>query len=177
MVARRPLLPHRRRRQLVRGGRGREGGGGGGGGSGSRRRFLFRGWAGWEAPLGSALDSLSLSSSRPRLRIYDTPPEALQRGGGGGGGAFQAAAGAAPPPAGSEGGEDSVAPAVRIHAGELVYDYAWYPRMSAGDAASCCLASAARAHPVHLWDACTGESRPGLPLLLLLRRRRRRRGG
>ena len=51
---------------------------------------------------------------------------------------------------------DSFGPALRIEEGELIYDYAWFPCMSAADPASCCFASTSRAHPVHLWDACTG---------------------
>ena len=43
--------------------------------------------------------------------------------------------------------------------GELIYDYAWYSGMSARDPASCCFATTSRAHPLHLWDACTGELR------------------
>lgn len=40
-----------------------------------------------------------------------------------------------------------------------MYDYAWYSGMSAADPASCCFATTCRAHPIHLWDACTGELR------------------
>ena len=39
---------------------------------------------------------------------------------------------------------------------EIIYDYAWYPGMSSCAPLTCCLASACRDCPVHLWDAYTG---------------------
>lgn len=54
---------------------------------------------------------------------------------------------------------DSLAPALRIQEGELLYDFCWYPCMSAAEPASCVLATTGRAQPVHLWDAITGELR------------------
>ncbi|PRW60676.1 telomerase Cajal body 1 [Chlorella sorokiniana] len=104
------------------------------------------------------------------LRIFDTPLEAFQLAN------PEAAAGAAgepeaagqrvpaqPPAAASTqqagSGEDSLAPALRIQEGELIYDWCWYSRMSAAEPASCCLATTGRAQPVHLWDALTGQLR------------------
>lgn len=46
---------------------------------------------------------------------------------------------------------------VLIKEGEVVYDMCWYPQMSSQDPASCCVLSSSRDHPVHLWDAFTGE--------------------
>eukprot|EP00798_Chlamydomonas_sp_ICE-L_P027478 gene27478-4784_t len=57
------------------------------------------------------------------------------------------------------GAADSLSSALRVQEGETIYDYAWYPGMSALDPVTCCFASTARAHPIHLWDACTGALR------------------
>ncbi|GJJ68978.1 telomerase Cajal body protein 1 [Entomortierella parvispora] len=46
-----------------------------------------------------------------------------------------------------------------IREGEVVYDMCWYPQMSRQDPATCCVLSSSRDHPVHLWDAFTGELR------------------
>lgn len=54
---------------------------------------------------------------------------------------------------------DRLWPALRIKERESVYDYAWYPGMTANDPGTCVFASTARAQPVHLWDAVTGASR------------------
>ncbi|KAK3749961.1 hypothetical protein QZH41_013858, partial [Actinostola sp. cb2023] len=43
--------------------------------------------------------------------------------------------------------------------GETVYDYCWYPYMSSLDSDTCCFISTSRDHPVHMWDAFTGELR------------------
>ncbi|KAF8062083.1 APY2 [Scenedesmus sp. PABB004] len=48
---------------------------------------------------------------------------------------------------------------LRVHAGETVYDYAWFSCMSAADPASCCFASTARGQPIKVWDACGGGLR------------------
>ncbi|KAF8565419.1 Telomerase Cajal body protein 1 [Paragonimus westermani] len=42
---------------------------------------------------------------------------------------------------------------------ELVYDYAWYPKMHSSDPATCCFASTLRRNPIRLWDAFTGAIR------------------
>lgn len=54
---------------------------------------------------------------------------------------------------------DRYNPALRIHAGELIYDYAWYPWASATDPETCCFAVTTRAHPIHLYDAVSGQLR------------------
>ncbi|KAG2425914.1 hypothetical protein HYH02_014913 [Chlamydomonas schloesseri] len=71
----------------------------------------------------------------------------------------QAAGGGGGTCSGSGAAADNLVPALRMHAGETVYDYCWYSRMSALDPVSCCLASTARGHPIQLWDACSGEPR------------------
>jgi telomerase Cajal body protein 1 len=43
-----------------------------------------------------------------------------------------------------------------------VYDFCWYPMMRPGDLASCCYVSTSRDHPIHLWDAFTGQVRRGI---------------
>mmetsp|Transcript_7340 Transcript_7340/g.11720 ORF Transcript_7340/g.11720 Transcript_7340/m.11720 type:complete len:393 (-) Transcript_7340:656-1834(-) len=43
--------------------------------------------------------------------------------------------------------------------GECVYDFAWFPGMDSANAVTCCFASTARGHPVHLWDAYNGSLR------------------
>ncbi|KAI7843049.1 hypothetical protein COHA_003223 [Chlorella ohadii] len=112
------------------------------------------------------------------LRIYDTPLEAFQladpeaaaagtAAGGSAAGEPEAAGQRVPaqPSAAAAGqqqagcGQDSLAPALRIQEGELLYDWCWYSRMSAAEPASCCLATTGRAQPVHLWDALTGQLR------------------
>jgi telomerase Cajal body protein 1 len=54
---------------------------------------------------------------------------------------------------------DPYFPALRINAGELIYDYAWYPWANATDPATCCFAVTTRAHPIHLYDAVSGQLR------------------
>ncbi|XP_038050304.1 telomerase Cajal body protein 1-like [Patiria miniata] len=48
---------------------------------------------------------------------------------------------------------------LNIHEGELIYDYAWFPPMRSDQPETCCFASTCRDHPIHLWDAFTGELR------------------
>ncbi|XP_062161405.1 uncharacterized protein LOC133868510 [Alnus glutinosa] len=55
--------------------------------------------------------------------------------------------------------EDSYAANVVVNEGESVYDFCWYPYMSASDPVSCVFASTTRDHPIHLWDATSGELR------------------
>lgn len=43
--------------------------------------------------------------------------------------------------------------------GESIYDYCWYPYMSASDPVTCVFASTTRDHPIHLWDATSGQLR------------------
>jgi telomerase Cajal body protein 1 len=54
-------------------------------------------------------------------------------------------------------GDKDPSPEVTVPAGELVYDYTWFPGTNAADPATCCFASTCRAHPIHLWDASTGK--------------------
>eukprot|EP00887_Chlorella_sp_A99_P003250 scaffold9.g3250.t1 len=123
------------------------------------------------------------------LRVYDTPPEAfaLPAAGApaaaGSSEAQEEGPGAAPGAAAARvaaeaGAADSYWPALRVQAGELVYDYAWFRQarerrgrewsrlnllgvgsMSAADPGTCAFAVASRGHPVHLWDAGTGQLR------------------
>ena len=93
--------------------------------------------------------ALPRSPSAPRrLRIYDVPQDVHM----------------AEPLAGgldglSASSPDTLQAALRMQAGETVYDFAWYPRMSGLDASTCCFVSTSRDHPLHMWDACTGEVR------------------
>ncbi|KJE93918.1 WD repeat-containing protein 79 [Capsaspora owczarzaki ATCC 30864] len=51
-------------------------------------------------------------------------------------------------------------PFLQTTRGESIYDFAWYPQMNSSvDPATACFATTARAHPVHLVDAYTGETR------------------
>ncbi|XP_065680194.1 metacaspase-2 isoform X9 [Hydra vulgaris] len=50
-------------------------------------------------------------------------------------------------------------PIVRIIGGETVYSTDWYPFMNFANPDSCLFLSSSRDHPVHLWDAVTGEVR------------------
>ncbi|KAJ4703374.1 telomerase Cajal body protein 1-like [Melia azedarach] len=53
-------------------------------------------------------------------------------------------------------GQDSYDANLVVSEGESVYDFCWYPYMSASDPVSCVFASTTRDHPIHLWDATTG---------------------
>ena len=55
--------------------------------------------------------------------------------------------------------KDSFKPVLRVAAGELVYDFAWYSRALSSDPVSNCFAVASRSHPVHVYDAGTGDLR------------------
>uniref|UniRef100_A0A0D9VYR5 Anaphase-promoting complex subunit 4 WD40 domain-containing protein n=1 Tax=Leersia perrieri TaxID=77586 RepID=A0A0D9VYR5_9ORYZ len=57
------------------------------------------------------------------------------------------------------GGEDSYGASIHVNEGEPVYDFCWYPYMSVSDPATCVFATTSRDHPIHLWDATTGELR------------------
>ena len=48
---------------------------------------------------------------------------------------------------------------LQMREAETIYDYAWYPLMNSADPASCCLISSCRDHPLHMWDAFTGQLR------------------
>ncbi|XP_073143940.1 uncharacterized protein [Henckelia pumila] len=54
---------------------------------------------------------------------------------------------------------DSYAANVVITEGESVYDYCWYPYMSASNPDLCVYATTTRDHPIHLWDANSGQLR------------------
>ncbi|KAM7530718.1 hypothetical protein LguiB_034128 [Lonicera macranthoides] len=43
--------------------------------------------------------------------------------------------------------------------GESVYDYCWYPYMSAADPVTSVFATTTRDHPIHLWDSTSGQLR------------------
>ncbi|XP_046851932.1 telomerase Cajal body protein 1-like [Xenia sp. Carnegie-2017] len=43
--------------------------------------------------------------------------------------------------------------------GETIYDYNWYPKMSSYEPDTCCFISSSRDHPLHMWDAFTGQMR------------------
>ena len=47
----------------------------------------------------------------------------------------------------------------QIAEGESIYDFSWYPRMSSQQPETCAFISTSRDHPIHLWDAFTGQLR------------------
>lgn len=55
--------------------------------------------------------------------------------------------------------EDSFAANLVVTEGESIYDFCWYPFMSASDPVTNVFASTTRDHPIHLWDASSGELR------------------
>lgn len=55
--------------------------------------------------------------------------------------------------------QDSYRANLKVNEAETIYDYCWYPYMSSSDAATCVFASTTRDHPIHLWDAYTGQLR------------------
>ncbi|KAG6584031.1 Telomerase Cajal body protein 1, partial [Cucurbita argyrosperma subsp. sororia] len=57
------------------------------------------------------------------------------------------------------GEEDSFTSNLVVGEGESVYDFCWYPYMSASDPVTCVFANTTRDHPIHLWDAASGELR------------------
>jgi hypothetical protein len=52
-----------------------------------------------------------------------------------------------------------MASVVTVRGGETIYDMAWLPGMNSADPSTCCFFSTSRDHPVHAWDAFTGQSR------------------
>lgn len=78
------------------------------------------------------------NSGDDRIRVFDVPPELLH-------------------------GEINVlsemTPSVKVRPGELVYDFCWYPWMTAVDPLTCCFVTTSRDHPVHLWDSLSGQLR------------------
>ncbi len=48
-------------------------------------------------------------------------------------------------------------PVLTAREGETVYDYAWHPKMQSASGESCVFVSTSRDHPVHMWDAFTGQ--------------------
>ncbi|XP_057764645.1 uncharacterized protein LOC130985597 [Salvia miltiorrhiza] len=54
---------------------------------------------------------------------------------------------------------DSYEPNVVVSEGESAYDYCWYPYMSASNPDLCVFATSTRDHPIHLWDANSGQLR------------------
>ncbi|KAE8741756.1 hypothetical protein FOCC_FOCC012704 [Frankliniella occidentalis] len=53
----------------------------------------------------------------------------------------------------------SLHPSLSMKEGGLIYDFCWYPLMNSWNPVTCCLASASRDSPVHLWDAFSGQIR------------------
>lgn len=75
------------------------------------------------------------------LRVFDLPGAAV--------------AGSDPP----DPGEPPAPPALRLPAGELIYDFCWFPWASAASPDSFCFAVTTRAHPIHLYDGISGRLR------------------
>ncbi|KAK4746412.1 hypothetical protein SAY87_012724 [Trapa incisa] len=59
----------------------------------------------------------------------------------------------------SDADEDSFVANPVVMEGEAVYDFCWYPCMSATDPISCVFATTTRDHPIHVWDSTTGQLR------------------
>lgn len=95
------------------------------------------------------------------LRVFDLPQDALERppeqGGATQNGSQQQQQQQGD--AGTSGRRDSLRSGLRVHGGESIYDYCWFPGANTKDPASCCFASTTRGHPIHLWDACSGQLR------------------
>lgn len=47
--------------------------------------------------------------------------------------------------------------ALSIQEHDLIYDYQWFPGMDSTRPETCAMLSAARDHPLHLWDAYSGS--------------------
>ncbi|KAF5728641.1 telomerase Cajal body protein 1 [Tripterygium wilfordii] len=52
--------------------------------------------------------------------------------------------------------EDSYDAYLVVDGGESIYDFCWYPYMSASDPVTSVFATTSRDHPIHLWDANSG---------------------
>ncbi|XP_027917137.1 telomerase Cajal body protein 1 [Vigna unguiculata] len=55
--------------------------------------------------------------------------------------------------------DDSFAADVVMHEGESIHDFCWYPYMSFSDLVTNVFATTTRDHPIHLWDATSGQLR------------------
>ncbi|KAE9607183.1 hypothetical protein Lal_00025673 [Lupinus albus] len=55
--------------------------------------------------------------------------------------------------------DDSYAANLVMNEGESIHDFCWYPYMSASDPVTNVFATTTRDHPIHLWDATSGELR------------------
>ncbi|KAI8053738.1 WD40-repeat-containing domain protein [Syncephalis plumigaleata] len=55
--------------------------------------------------------------------------------------------------------EMTLTPSLSVSSGDTLYDAVWYPFMSSQDPASCCFITSTKDHPIHLWDAFTGQLR------------------
>ncbi|KAK2383095.1 guanine nucleotide-binding protein subunit beta-1 [Trifolium repens] len=55
--------------------------------------------------------------------------------------------------------EDSYAASLVMSEGESIHDFCWYPYMSASDPVTNVFATTTRDHPIHLWDATSGQLR------------------
>eukprot|EP00884_Botryococcus_braunii_P006725 jgi/Botrbrau1/16053/Bobra.7_2s0027.1 len=86
------------------------------------------------------------------FRLYDLSEDALERPVCGQ--ASGAAGSPIRPPLG-----DCWAPQLVISGAEFIYDYAWYPGMSASDPSTCVFAHTGKATTVKLQDACDGKVR------------------
>ncbi|KAL5579321.1 hypothetical protein UlMin_011763 [Ulmus minor] len=54
---------------------------------------------------------------------------------------------------------DSYASNLVVNEGESIYDFCWYPYMSATDPVTSVFATTTKDHPIHLWDASSGQLR------------------
>ncbi|TPX69305.1 hypothetical protein SpCBS45565_g02562 [Spizellomyces sp. 'palustris'] len=54
---------------------------------------------------------------------------------------------------------DTLTPVIAVKEAECIYDFCWYPFMTSADPSTCCFLTSVRDHPVHLWDAYTGQLR------------------
>ncbi|CAI8618137.1 unnamed protein product [Vicia faba] len=55
--------------------------------------------------------------------------------------------------------EDSYAASLVMSEGESIHDFSWYPYMSGADPVTNVFATTTRDHPIHLWDASSGQLR------------------
>ncbi|MCH97515.1 telomerase Cajal body protein 1-like, partial [Trifolium medium] len=53
----------------------------------------------------------------------------------------------------------SYAASLVMSEGESIHDFCWYPYMSASDPVTNVFATTTRDHPIHLWDATSGQLR------------------
>ena len=98
---------------------------------------------------------LTASEEDKQLRLFELPGELQSEATLGAAAAAVAERGAAANGAASA----EIESTLTVREGDSIYDFAWFPGMDSAEPATCCFLSSSREHPLHLWDAYTGQCR------------------